>query len=270
MRILLTNDDGVLSPVLYRVADALAAEHEIAVAAPATDQSGKSHGFTHGPEKLLTYRQDGTVPYPLFAVDGTPSDCIKFAVTHLFRERRPELVVSGINLGENAGISAVYSGTVAAAREAAMWEIPALAVSLMGETEAHIEFALVWLQKLLRRPEALPAPRTLWNVNFPACAPEAVEGTEFTAMSTVMFQDGYEESRTAHGIAGYRLQGRKAEDRFIPGTDDHALRRRRVAITPLQLAQTDVGELEALKARGDWLKALSPPAAARGKNAAPA
>ena len=98
MRILLTNDDGVLSPVLYRVAEALSGEHDIVVVAPDTDQSGKSHSFTHGPEKLLTYRQDATVPYPLFAVDGTPSDCIKFAITHLFRDRRPELVLSGLDI----------------------------------------------------------------------------------------------------------------------------------------------------------------------------
>jgi 5'-nucleotidase len=249
MRILLTNDDGVLSPVLYRVADALAAEHEIVAVAPATDQSGKSHGFTHGPDKVLSYRQDGTVPYPLYAVEGTPSDCIKFAISHLLKDRLPELVLSGINLGENAGISAVYSGTVAAAREAALWGIPALAVSLMGESDAHIDFALEWLRALLRKPEMLPTPRSLWNINFPACAPEDVAGAEFTSMSTVMFQDRYEETRSPHGIQGYRLLGRKPADRFVPGTDDHALQQHRIAITPLQLGQTHAAELTALQAR---------------------
>ncbi len=258
MRILLTNDDGVLSPVLYRVADALVPEHEVIVAAPATDQSGKSHGFTHGVEKLLSYRLDGTVPYPLFQIEGTPSDCMKFAIAHLLKERLPDLVVSGINLGENAGVSAVYSGTVAAAREAALWGIPALAVSLMGETDAHLEFALEWLQAFLRKPEALPARHTLWNINFPACAPEEVTGAEFTAMSTVMFGDGYEETLSPHGIVGYRLSGRKAQDRFVPGTDDHTLRHHRIAISPLQIAQTHVTELAALKSREGWLQSLIP------------
>ena len=253
MRILLTNDDGILSPVLYRVSDVLAQEHDMVVVAPSIDQSGKSHGFTHRPDKLLTCREELHRPYPIFQIDGTPCDCIKFAVSELLRDNLPDLVLSGINLGENAGVSAVYSGTVAAAREAALWGIPALAVSLMAETEAHITFALNWLLEWLRsseaRPSLLPPPFTLWNINFPACAPEEVAGVEFTAMSTVMFQDHYEEVRTDHGIPGYRLLGRKPSGKFAPGTDDYALRQKRIAITPLQIAQTDMVELESLQQR---------------------
>jgi len=156
-------------------------------------------------------------------------------------------VISGINLGENAGVSAVYSGTVAAAREAALWGISAIAISLMGETDAHIDFALEWLMELLRKPDALPKPHSLWNVNFPLCAPEEVAGSEFTAMSTVMFTDHYEEVLTQHGIKGYRLLGRKPREQFVPGTDDYALRQNHIAITPLQIAQTNVAELERLK-----------------------
>ncbi len=249
MRILLTNDDGILSPVLYRVSDVLSAEHDVVVVAPSTDQSGKSHGFTHRPDKLLTCREEAHRPYPIFQIDGTPCDCIKFAVSHLLRDNPPDLVVSGINLGENAGVSAVYSGTVAAAREAALWGIPALAVSLMAETEAHIDFALDWLLKWLRQADALPTPYTLWNINFPACPPSEVAGVEFTTMSTVMFQDHYEEVRTDHGIPGYRLLGRKPSGKFTAGTDDHALRQKRIAITPLQIAQTSTVELESMKQR---------------------
>jgi 5'-nucleotidase len=253
MRILLTNDDGILSPVLYRVSDVLAKEHDIVVVAPSTDQSGKSHGFTHRPDKLLTCREELHRPYPIFQIDGTPCDCIKFAISQLLRDKLPDLVISGINLGENAGVSAVYSGTVAAAREAALWGIPALAVSMMAETEAHIDFALDWLLKWLRPsgslPPSLPSPYTLWNINFPACAPEEVQGVEFTAMSTVMFQDHYEEVRTDHGIPGYRLLGRKPSAKFVPGTDDYALRQKRIAITPLQIAQTSPVELESLQQR---------------------
>src|SRR5690606_13627465 len=98
MRLLLTNDDGVLSPVLYRAADALATEHEVVVAAPARDQSGKAHAFTHGPEARLSCRLDGTAPWPLYRVEGTPADCVKFAVAHLMRDRLPDVVISGPNL----------------------------------------------------------------------------------------------------------------------------------------------------------------------------
>ena len=247
MRILLTNDDGILSPVLYRVSDILAGEHDMVVVAPSTDQSGKSHGFTHRPDKLLTYLEESHRSYPIFQVAGTPCDCIKFAISQLMKDNLPELVISGINLGENAGVSAVYSGTVAAAREAALWGIPAIAVSLMGETESHVNFSLQWLLALLRDPASLPSPHTLWNVNFPACDPGEVAGSQFTSMSTVMFEDRYEAAQTPHGITGYRLLGRKPHGKFVPGTDDYALRHKYIAITPLQIAQTHAIELETLR-----------------------
>lgn len=249
MRILLTNDDGILSPVLFRVSDALAGEHEVTVVAPSTDQSGKSHGFTHRPDKLLTYLEESHRPYPIFQVDGTPCDCVKFSISRLMKDKPPDLVVSGINLGENAGVSAVYSGTVAAAREAALWGIPALAISLKGESDTHIEFALQWLRNLLSKPEELPPPFTLWNINFPDCSPDDVAGTQFTTMSTVMFEDHYQEVRTEHGIKGYRLLGRKPAGKFASGTDDYALNRKYVAVTPLQISQVNQAELEILQKR---------------------
>jgi 5'-nucleotidase len=260
MRILLTNDDGVLSPVLYRAADALAAEHEVVVAAPAHDQSGKSHAFTHGADKLLTFQQEATVPWPLYRVDGTPADCVKFAVAHLLKDRLPDLVLSGPNLGENAGISAIYSGTVAAAREAALWNIPALAVSLSESTPTHLDFALEWLLNLLREPGRLPQPGGYWNINFPHCAPGDVAGTRFTRMSTVMFRDRYEEVLSPHGIPGYLLKGHKPAEVFESGTDDDALRQNLIAVTPLRLSQGDEDALAAFKSREGWFNS----AAARG------
>ncbi len=266
MRILLTNDDGVLSPVLQRSAEALAARHEVVVAAPAEDQSGKSHAFTHGPDRLLTHRLDAGSPWPLYRIDGTPADCVKFAVSHLLKDRPPEIVVSGPNLGENAGISAIYSGTVAAAREAALWGIPGLAVSLNavgrtpdGRPEWPLEFALDWLLALLDAPDLLPAPGAYWNVNFPAVPPAAVAGARFTRMSTVMFRDSYEEAATAHGIPGHRLQGHKPQELFEEGTDDDALRHGRIAVTPLRVSQCDDAALENLRARADLPDALAFP-----------
>jgi 5'-nucleotidase len=270
MRILLTNDDGVLSPVLYRTADALAVEHEVVVAAPAQDQSGKAHAFTHGPDKLLTCRLDGTAPWPLYRVDGTPADCVKFAVSHLLRDRLPALVLSGPNLGENAGVSAVYSGTVAAAREGALWGIPALAVSLAAHGHAHLEYSLEWLLALLRRAEDLPAPGTLWNVNFPACPVEEIAGSRFARMSTVMFRDRYEEAATRHGIPGYRLEGYKPAELFEPGTDDDLLRRNYIAVAPLRVSQADEAALESLKGKEARLNAAAPAAPLPDSAAAPA
>lgn len=258
MKILLTNDDGILSPVLRSMGDALSREHQVTVVAPSTDQSGMSQAFTHGAEKYLAFRQDASAPYPVYQVAGTPCDCIKFAIAHLCKTQLPDLVVSGINLGENAGMSAVYSGTVAAAREAAMWGIPALAVSVWKNAPDHLDAAVAWLERLLRNPRLLPVspglgtgvPAPLWNINFPACPPDQVEGVELTTMSTVMFADDYEEARDAHGIARFRLYGHKPPGLFRPGTDDHALSRNRIAITPLQVEQSHPDEFRRLAALG--------------------
>ncbi|MEO6094928.1 MAG: 5'/3'-nucleotidase SurE [Fibrobacteria bacterium] len=253
MKILVTNDDGILSPVLTDLADALHLEHEVLVTAPSRDQSGMSHGFTHGVDKRLAFLQESASPYPKYQVMGTPCDCVKFAVAHLFKDGLPDLVLSGINLGENAGMSAIYSGTVAAAREGAMWGIPALAVSVWKNSPDHLEYAVDWLRKLLRNPAFLPARSHsgrasggLWNVNFPPCAPAKIEGVEITTMSTVMFKDSYETYIGGHGIAEYRLVGYKPEALFVPGTDDYALVRNRISITPLQISQSDLGETRRL------------------------
>ena len=261
MRILLTNDDGVLSPVLHRSAAALALEHEVIIAAPALDQSGKSHSFTHGVGRLLTYGLDESTPWPLYRVDGTPSDCVKFAVSHLLKNNPPDLVLSGPNLGENAGVSAVYSGTVAAAREGALWGIPALAISLSETSDAHLAFALDWVRALLQAGQTdtslLPAPGTLWNINFPACAPEAVAGARFAPMSTVMFRDHYEEVQTAHQLPALQLLGYKPAEEFLAGTDDELLARGFITVAPLQITQTDAAALKRLKPLEERLDALS-------------
>lgn len=249
MRILLTNDDGVLSPVLHATAEALAREHDVVVAAPALDQSGTSHSFTHGVDRLLTVHRDTSHPYVVYRVDGTPSDCVKVAIAHLLRDNPPDVVVSGPNLGENAGISAVYSGTVAAAREGALWNIPGLAVSLSDHSPVHLAYALDWLLDLLRKPDILPQPGTLWNINFPLCAPVDVAGARFSRMSTVMFRDHYEEVATPHGIPAYLLRGHKPAERFEAGTDDDVLRQGFIAVTPLRVSQADEDALAALRPR---------------------
>jgi 5'-nucleotidase len=257
MRILLTNDDGVLSPVLHTTAEALAREHEVVVAAPALDQSGTSHSFTHGVDRLLTCHRETSAAYPVYRVDGTPSDCVKFAIAHLLKDTPPDLVVSGPNLGENAGISAVYSGTVAAAREAALWNIPGIALSLSNHGQIHLDYALAWLMNLLRKPDVLPAPGTLWNINVPGCPPEDIAGARFTAMSTVMFRDHYEEVATPHGIPGHLLRGHKPAEQFVAGTDDDLLRRNFIAVTPLRISQGDEAALALLRAREARLNEVS-------------
>jgi 5'-nucleotidase len=179
---------------------------------------------------------------------------VKFAVAHLFKATEIDLVLSGINLGENAGMSAVYSGTVAAAREGAMWGIPSIAVSVWHNAPERLTHAVDWILRLLRKPSRLPQrPGGLWNVNFPPCAPSEIKGALVTRMSTVMFRDTYEAVRTEHGLTEFRLVGYKPQDEFVAGTDDWALAQGRISITPLKVSQSDGAEADRLAALGaDW------------------
>lgn len=258
MRILLTNDDGILSPVLTRVAEGLLLEHEVVVVAPATDQSGKAHSFTHGPNRLLYYKQEAGTHYSAYQVQGTPSDCVKFAITHLFRDKPFDLVVSGINLGENAGISSIYSGTVAAAREAALWNTPGIAVSLWHTTKVHVDHAVNWLGQFVKAADLLPLPGEFYNINFPPCSVAEIAGARICSMSEVMFTDGYAAVIDAHGITGYRLEGHKPSERFVPGTDDHAMRLGHIAIVPMRIAQSHPQGMARLNAHQGLLDAMTP------------
>src|SRR5438045_2764053 len=168
LRILVTNDDGYRSAGIHALAAALGELGEVTIVAPTTEASAIGHALTLRRPLRLEAIDDR-----VFAVDGTPTDCVNVAVTHVFNGL-PDLVVSGINKGWNLGDDITYSGTVAGALEAALLGIPALAVSLKS-TRAEYEFgpaaraAAAIAEAMLRRP--LPS-RTFLNVNVPAGEPK--------------------------------------------------------------------------------------------------
>src|SRR5881227_1666051 len=140
MYILLTNDDGIRAPGLVALYRALvAAGHEVRVVAPETVQSATGHGITMA-TPLLTSRVNVEGAFEGVAVDGRPADCVKLAINQLCGERLPDLVVSGMNSGTNVGINVIYSGTVAAAIEAAFLGLPAVAVSLYLKKEVPADY----------------------------------------------------------------------------------------------------------------------------------
>ncbi|MDO9543324.1 MAG: 5'/3'-nucleotidase SurE, partial [Kiritimatiellia bacterium] len=152
-KILVSNDDGFHAPGILALHQAVADLGEVTIVAPATEQSGVGHAITvSNPLKIKRHKLDGQVEG--YMVNGTPADCVKIAVSVLFKSL-PQLVISGINLGPNVGISVVYSGTVSAAAEGTILGIPSMAVSLdtfehpRWETAAHI--ARVIAGKILRK-----------------------------------------------------------------------------------------------------------------------
>lgn len=239
LKILLTNDDGIASPKLEKLACALSNFAQIFVVAPSSERSGVSHAFT-GAQGILVRQVDG-YDCPAFSVSGTPSDCVKFAVSEALCGGLPDLVVSGVNMGENAGVSALYSGTVAGAREAALWGIPGLALSVSDGSEEMLDRAIEFACKVVSEGLFLGMPKAVfWNVNFPT-GNVAYKGLRLTRMSTDMFTDHYEPRE-----GKYYLDGEKHLQKAALGTDDRELAEGYATLTPHKVDQTCEAELERL------------------------
>lgn len=232
MRILLCNDDGIHAPGLHALHDAVKDLGEVSVVAPSSEQSAVGHAITlSNPIKCREIEKDGR--FFGHAVGGTPADCVKLAVTGLLKHR-PDLIISGINLGPNAGISVIYSGTVSAATEGTILGIPSMAVSLntftqpIWETPARAarEVAL----KLLAR--GLP-DETLLNVNVPNLPWDRVRGYQVTRMGRSRFVEIFHRRTDPRNNVYYWMDGEMELIGDGDGTDVKALEDGFVSLTPI-------------------------------------
>ncbi|RMH42280.1 MAG: 5'/3'-nucleotidase SurE [Deltaproteobacteria bacterium] len=226
--LLLSNDDGIDAPGLAALADALAPLAELVVVAPERERSAVSHAITlHKPLRPTRVR-DGW-----FALSGTPADCVYAGVLRIAPER-PALVVSGINDGNNLGSDVFYSGTVAAAAEAALRDVPAIALSQApGANFAHsAQFAAALVRAALAHP--LP-PKCLLNVNFPRDFDRAYRWTKLGAR---VYRDQVEEREDLRGRTYYWIGGPSVDVADEPNTDGATVREGLVSITPLRLDLT--------------------------------
>ncbi|MGZ3173675.1 MAG: 5'/3'-nucleotidase SurE [Croceibacterium sp.] len=248
MRILLTNDDGIHAPGL-ELLEAVAARlsDDVWVCAPAEEQSGAGHSLTlHMPVRL---RQFGD---KRFAVTGTPTDAVNLALRKLFADRPPDLVISGINGGENLADDITYSGTISAAMEAALAGIPAVAMSQAMRDGGHgFAAAEVWAAKVLAPLIDVPkASRTVINVNFPALPADAVKGIR-------VVRQGFHDYSRGSLVEGVDPRGRPyywfgledVEHTLDHGTDLEAVGDGYIAVTPLQLDLTHHDSLGTLAER---------------------
>jgi 5'-nucleotidase len=251
MRILVTNDDGYQSIALQRLLHRLSPEHALFMVSPECEQSGVGQGMTM--YKSLRCERITDYTFPAYWVSGTPSDCIKLAVCHLASVGDFDLVLSGVNPGENAGLNALYSGTVAAAREAATWGLPAIALSVWDHSEEKLEFAIDWIHHFLQENKVVQQKSgTFWNVNFPPCSPEGVQGTKVCPMSEVAFVDKYIQWKTPRGHSEYWIEGYKPPENFKQGEDDFFLQQGYVTVAPLQIGQTSQSEVKQLQSQYRW------------------
>lgn len=245
MQVLLTNDDGIHAPGLWALHDAFAARHQVTVVAPDRERSAVGHGITlHQPIRFEKSRFNGNAA--AFAVSGTPADCVKLGLAELLASP-PDLVVSGINPGANVGININYSGTVAAAKEAAMAGIPALAVSIMAPGNSHIEAAARFAEALALQvmQRGLPVG-TFLNVNFPDLPMNEIRGVRWSRQGTGIFNQHFEKRMDPRNRI-YYWQGCDAQAAYDRADiDGAALEERYISITPIKCDMTDYDTLRDL------------------------
>lgn len=258
-QILLTNDDGIQSPGLWAAAEALSDLGYVHVVAPRDQYSGAGHSLPSFSDGIITPRQvevNGKV-WTVYSVGGTPAQAVLHAILEIMPVR-PELVVSGINYGENVGIGITSSGTVGAALEAAKQGIPALAVSLETDIEHHLTYSTAvdftasacltrkFAKILMER--RLPADVDLLKVDVPmsATCDTPWQVTRLSRMSYFIPVAAQRSSWEAPGRIGYRITSSPDEDQ--PDTDVYVLRvLRQVAVTPLSLDLTSRVNLNQLE-----------------------
>ncbi|HTW93293.1 MAG TPA: 5'/3'-nucleotidase SurE [Tepidisphaeraceae bacterium] len=245
MLILLTNDDGIYAPGLAAMYKQLCTLGQVEVVAPEKVQSATSHGITLS-YPLLTQKVTAT-EFTGTAVDGRPADCVKLAVSRLL-PHPPDLVVSGINSGANTGINVIYSGTVAAAIEAAFLGLPAVAVSLYLRQNIPTDYqrAAQWAMETIRRLlDAGLGKGEVATVNLPALAPgQSPAGTRVVRQCTRSTMDTYEQRQDPRGRDYYWNSTRFNLGQTDVDTDVAALREGYITVTPLEFDLTRYDLLE--------------------------
>ena len=246
-RILVSNDDGVHAPgleVLVRIAEQLSSD--VWVVAPETEQSGAGHSLTL--RRPLRIRERAPRE---FAVDGTPTDCVLLAVNQIMKGRKPDLVLSGVNRGANLGEDVMYSGTVAAAAEATILGIPAIAMSQEYEGQGPVPWgtAEAVAPDLVRRLAARGWPAdTVMNINFPPRAPDRVSGIRLTTQGRQKVGDNIQRGHDPRGVPYYWIGWKHTGDQTAAGTDLDAVAAGAVSVTPINLNLTDHATLRDLEA----------------------
>lgn len=245
-RVLLSNDDGVDAAGLKLLEEVVRPMvGELWVVAPETEQSATSHSLTL--RRPLRIRH---VKERKYAVDGTPTDAVLLGVSHIMKEAKPDLVISGINRGGNLGEDVHYSGTVAAAMEGALLGIPSIALSQFYGDRHKIKWSTAksWTPRVLRKliSESWPAG-ILVNVNFPDIAPGKVTGIEFVRQGRRKIGGGLTIGIDPRGDEYFWIGPQREEDAFRKGTDLATVMSGGISVTPLSLDLTHAQTLRGFK-----------------------
>ncbi|WP_066829975.1 5'/3'-nucleotidase SurE [Rufibacter ruber] len=249
--ILVSNDDGITAPGIHTLVKVMKRIGEVVVVAPDGPQSGMGHAITIG----NTLRLDRSLAFTdveSYECSGTPADCVKLAKHHVLRDRKPDLVVSGINHGSNSSISVLYSGTMSAAIEAAIEGLPAIGFSLcdyghdidFSHTEQYVE--LITRQAL---EFGIPAGVAL-NVNFPKKSEQEIAGIKVCRQARAKWEEEFDERLDPRGRSYFWLTGNFVNFDKGDDTDEAALAQNYVSVVPCQFDMTANHVISVLN--NDW------------------
>ena len=246
-KILITNDDGINAPGIKALAAGLDGLGDLTVVAPDREQSASGHSLTLQRPLRISKRAPGW-----YVVDGTPTDCVFLGVNHLLRQEKPDLVISGINRGGNLGDDITYSGTVAAAFEATLLGIPAIAISLEYKLDFHFATAARVVREVAEKVLAYGMPAdTLLNVNVPDLTWDELAGFRVTRQGKRCYSDVVCENRDPRGRRYYWIGGEVLKGDDLAGTDAADVHTGFVSITPIHLDLTNYKALEPLR-QWEW------------------
>ena len=248
--IFVTNDDGYMSKGFSAMVELASEFGEVIAIAPERVQSGMSQAITINQPlflRLAEQREGVTI----YAFSGTPVDCSKIAFDHLFSERRVDLVLSGINHGSNAAINVMYSGTMGAAIEGSLYDVPSIGLSLddhsaAADFEGAVKYGREVIASVLEAADRLPRPLCL-NVNVPRCAASEIQGIRLCRQTRGFWREDFFEREDPSGRKYFWLTG--AFQNIEPNsedTDEWALAHRYVAVVPVQTDMTDYRVLKSL------------------------
>ncbi len=245
MRILLTNDDGIYAEGIYAAYKELIKFADVTLVAPDCEQSSVGHGITLFYPLFVKkvspgHRFDG------YAMSGKPADCVKWAVSVLFKGQKPDMVISGINAGANDGCSVFYSGTVSAAREGALMGINSFAVSLDSFDNLDFSIAAKFTAKLAKwvYKNKLPSG-TFFNVNVPVGKPK---GVRLTRQGTEPIHEVFEKRKSPHNKYYYWMGSQMPAHKNDNTIDTYALKNKFITVTPIHSDLTDQVFLDKVKA----------------------
>ena len=246
MKILITNDDGIEAPGIAALAGSLKELGDVTIVAPLKEQSAVGHAITMQlPLRVIEYKKNGN--FFGYAVSGTPADCVKMGIRNIMKSP-PDLVVSGINHGSNTAINIIYSGTVSAAREAAIMDIPSMAVSVTNHEVTDFKFAAKVTRLLAKELAGKDIPKgTLLNINVPDVPEEQIAGIILTKQGKSKWDDIYEQRIDPYGKDYFWLTGNLMEVDTEIETDQVAIKKNYVSISPIHFDLTDYETFDKMK-----------------------